>query len=121
VAELLAVALGAVIGSFLNVCIVRIPARESIAMPPSHCRVCRMPIRWYDNIPIVSWLALRGRCRSCKAPIPVRYPAVEAITAALALVLVRIGLSLPLLVAAFTAGCVVIVASSIGLDARRAH
>lgn len=71
--------LGAVIGSFLNVVIYRVPRRMSIAWPPSHCPACKEKIRWYDNVPIVSWLLLRGRCRHCKAPISPRYPLVEAL------------------------------------------
>ena len=72
--------LGAVIGSFLNVVIYRVPRRMSLAWPPSHCPHCQHRIRWYDNVPIVSWLLLRGRCRDCKAPISPRYPLVEALT-----------------------------------------
>jgi len=73
---------GLMIGSFLNVCVSRLPARESIASPPSRCPVCRTPIRWFDNIPVLSYLALAGRCRSCRAPISLRYPLVEIATAA---------------------------------------
>lgn len=72
---------GLMIGSFLNVCISRLPARESVASPRSRCPACRKPIRWFDNIPVVSYLVLAGRCRSCRAPIPVRYPLVEIATA----------------------------------------
>jgi leader peptidase (prepilin peptidase)/N-methyltransferase len=73
---------GLMIGSFLNVCIARIPAGESIVSPGSRCPSCRTPIRWYDNIPVVSYLALGGRCRQCRAPIGWRYPVVELVTAA---------------------------------------
>src|SRR5215207_9968734 len=76
-------ALGAVIGSFLNVVIHRVPREESIAFPASHCPSCNTAIKPYDNVPVLSWLALRGRCRACRAPISPRYPAVEALTAAL--------------------------------------
>ena len=76
-------AVGAVIGSFLNVVIHRIPLDESIVFPHSRCPVCGKAIRPYDNIPIVSWLVLRGRCRACGAPISARYPAVEGLTAIL--------------------------------------
>ena len=90
-----ATALGAVIGSFLNVVIARVPAGESIVAPGSRCPRCRAPIRWYDNVPIVSWLLLRARCRRCRAPISIRYPLVEALVAALALVaFLRHGLGL---------------------------
>ena len=69
--------LGAVIGSFLNVCVHRWPRDLSVLRPRSRCPRCEQPIRWYDNIPIVSWLLLRGRCRNCGEPISWRYPAVE--------------------------------------------
>jgi leader peptidase (prepilin peptidase)/N-methyltransferase len=72
--------LGLLFGSFLNVCISRLPAHESIVKPRSRCPVCGHTIRWYDNIPILSWLILRARCRDCKARIPWRYPAVELMT-----------------------------------------
>jgi leader peptidase (prepilin peptidase)/N-methyltransferase len=75
--------LGAVIGSFLNVVIHRVPREESIAFPASHCPSCDTAIRPYDNIPVISWAVLRGRCRACRAPISARYPAVELLTAAL--------------------------------------
>ena len=75
--------LGLVVGSFLNVCILRIPARESIAFPASHCPKCGTPIKPYDNIPVLSWLVLRGHCRSCKAPISPMYPVVEFLAGAL--------------------------------------
>jgi leader peptidase (prepilin peptidase)/N-methyltransferase len=73
-------ALGLAVGSFLNVCISRLPARESIAVPGSRCPQCRVPIRWYDNIPVVSFVVLGGRCRACRAPISIRYPLVEIAT-----------------------------------------
>ncbi len=76
-AQLLGFLIGLLLGSFLNVCITRIPRGESIALPLSHCRDCQHPIRWYDNLPVLSWLILRGRCRDCKARISGRYPAVE--------------------------------------------
>lgn len=75
---------GAVIGSFLNVVIHRVPREESIAFPASHCPNCDTAIKPYDNIPVISWaVLLRGRCRSCRAPISWRYPAVELLTAVL--------------------------------------
>jgi len=75
--------LGLVVGSFLNVCILRIPAGESIVRPPSHCPKCGKPIAPYDNVPVLSWLVLRGRCRNCKTPISALYPVVELLTGAL--------------------------------------
>ena len=69
---------GAVIASFLNVVIWRLPRGESIVRPPSHCPKCNAPIRWYQNLPILSYLALRGRCAACRTPISPRYPLVEA-------------------------------------------
>ena len=86
--------IGAVVGSFVNVVVARVPAGESIVRPGSRCPRCKSPIRWYDNVPMVSWLVLRARCRSCHAPIPARYPIVEALGAAAALVVfARHGLS----------------------------
>ncbi|MHB0979765.1 MAG: prepilin peptidase [Thermoleophilia bacterium] len=71
---------GAVIGSFLNVVVHRLPARESLVSPGSHCPRCGHPIRWYHNVPVVGWLALRGRCHDCGELISWRYPAVEGFT-----------------------------------------
>lgn len=79
--------LGAVVGSFLNVCIYRLPAGESVVSPPSRCPSCGMRIRPWDNVPILSWLILRGRCRSCRAKISARYPLVELINGLLTLAL----------------------------------
>lgn len=76
-------ALGAIIGSFLNVVIHRLPREESIVFPNSRCPQCSTAIRAYDNIPVLSYMVLRGRCRSCSASIPMRYPAVEALTGAM--------------------------------------
>lgn len=73
---------GLMIGSFLNVCIARLPAGESIVSPGSRCPSCRGPIGWYDNIPVLSYVVLGGRCRRCGAGISIRYPFVEVITAA---------------------------------------
>jgi leader peptidase (prepilin peptidase) / N-methyltransferase len=70
--------LGAIVGSFLNVVAYRLPRRESLIKPASHCPKCDVPVRPYDNIPVLSWLLLRGRCRSCGARISARYPLVEA-------------------------------------------
>jgi len=72
---------GTVVGSFVNVCTFRLPRRESIIMPGSHCMNCESPIPWYDNIPILSYLTLRGRCRYCASRISPRYPLIELGTA----------------------------------------
>ncbi|MCA1958478.1 MAG: prepilin peptidase [Nitrospira sp.] len=72
---------GALVGSFLNVCIYRLPRRESVVWPGSHCPACSHPIAWYDNIPLASYVVLVGRCRSCSGPIPWRYPVVEGLNA----------------------------------------
>ena len=73
--------LGLLLGSFLNVCITRVPLAETIVTGRSRCRTCGHDIRWYDNIPLLGWLLLRGECRDCQAPISWRYPAVELATA----------------------------------------
>jgi leader peptidase (prepilin peptidase) / N-methyltransferase len=80
-------ALGAAVGSFLNVVVHRLPLGISLVHPPSHCPKCGRPIRWFDNVPIFGWIMLRGRCRQCHNPIAIRYPVVEAFTAALFAVL----------------------------------
>ena len=77
--------IGAIFGSFLNVCIYRLPAGLSIVWPPSHCTRCMKRIAWYDNLPLLSLLILRGRCRHCGATISARYLAVEALGAVCAL------------------------------------
>ena len=78
---LLVASLGAIIGSFLNVVIHRLPREESIVFPNSRCPSCATAIKAYDNIPVISWIVLRGRCRSCSSPISARYPGVELLTA----------------------------------------
>ena len=87
--------LGLVVGSFLNVCIHRLPKGESIVHPPSCCPTCGIPIRWYDNLPLVSFLLLRGRCRACGERIAWQYPAVELLTGFLFLLtMLRFGFGL---------------------------
>ena len=75
--ELIGFGVGLLLGSFLNVCISRLPAHESIVRPGSRCMSCGHAVRWYDNVPVLSWVVLRGRCRDCGAGISWRYPAVE--------------------------------------------
>lgn len=79
----LAALAGLAFGSFLNVCLARWPAGESVVKPRSHCRACNRTLAWWENIPLLSWLALRGRCRTCGARISLRYPLVELLVAAL--------------------------------------
>ncbi len=94
IGAVVAAVLGAVIGSFLNVVIYRLPREESISFPPSHCPSCGAGIRARDNVPILGYLVLRGRCRDCSAPISPRYPLVEGLMAALSVALwARFGLS----------------------------
>ena len=86
---------GIIIGSFLNVCIYRIPKKENIVTTRSHCMSCGYQLRWYDLIPLFSWLALGGRCRKCKAKISVQYPAIEALNGVLYLIVfLRYGVSI---------------------------
>lgn len=73
--------LGAVTGSFLNVCILRIPANQNFVTGRSHCPACGHVLAFYDMVPVLSWLFLKGRCRYCRAPVSIQYPAVELLTA----------------------------------------
>ena len=109
---------GAIVGSFLNVCIARIPKGASLVSPPSHCPNCKDPIRFYDNIPLVSYIFLLGRCRSCGEGISPRYFVVELLMASLAAALnYEFGLGLAFFVGfVFVAGLIVI--SFIDLDVR---
>jgi leader peptidase (prepilin peptidase)/N-methyltransferase len=80
---LFAAAFGGAVGSFLNVVIYRLPNGLSLISPPSHCPTCKQPIRWFDNVPVFGWIMLGGRCRHCHCRISIRYPLVEAFTAAM--------------------------------------
>lgn len=82
-AAVLVTIFGIAVGSFLNVCIHRLPLRQSLAFPPSHCPTCHAPVKPYDNIPVVSYLVLKGRCRACGAPISLQYPLIELATGVL--------------------------------------
>ena len=101
---------GAMVGSFLNVCICRLPKEESIVWPGSHCPHCQKPIRFYDNIPLLSYFLLKGKCRYCGRPISIQYPLVEGITALSSLFLImRFGVSFSFLFYfAFIAALIVI-------------
>jgi leader peptidase (prepilin peptidase) / N-methyltransferase len=81
--SLLIIGFGLIVGSFLNVVIVRLPLGQSIVTPRSHCMRCHSTIRWWDNLPVLSFLLLRGKCRACQAPISLRYPVIEVLTALL--------------------------------------
>jgi leader peptidase (prepilin peptidase)/N-methyltransferase len=109
---------GLALGSFLNVVAARVPLRRSIVRPPSACMSCAVGIRWYDNLPLVSYVLLRGRCRHCHTRIPLVYPAVELVTAVLlAGCVLAFGLTARAAVAAFF--CAVLVAvSAIDLEHR---
>lgn len=103
---------GLAIGSFLNVLAARVPRRESIVSPASRCPACAAAIAWYDNVPVLSWLLLRGRCRTCHAAISWKYPAVELATALLvAASFLRFGLSTRAAIVAFF--CAVLVAITV--------
>jgi leader peptidase (prepilin peptidase) / N-methyltransferase len=107
---------GAAVGSFLNVVVARLPAGESIVRPRSRCPACRTPIAWHDNLPVLSWVILRGRCRACRARISFRYPLVEILGGLAALVAVsRHGLSLAAL-AEFALAAALLALSFIDLD-----
>jgi leader peptidase (prepilin peptidase)/N-methyltransferase len=117
-AGLLAFVFGAIIGSFLNVCISRIPNDESVVHPPSRCPKCKTRIRFYDNIPLISYVLLLGRCRACGEKISPRYFFVELLMASLAVTLLhRFGLSLAF-VASFVFVAALIVISFVDLDVR---
>lgn len=104
------------IGSFLNVCIYRIPREESIVFPGSHCPECGTTIKPYDLIPVISWIILRGKCRSCGTAISFRYPAVELLTGAMvALVYMQLGLTIHFILVSFLT-LLLIVLTFIDLD-----
>jgi len=112
-AAVLALAPGLALGSFLNVVAARVPLRRSIVRPPSACMACATPIAWHDNVPVLSWLLLRGRCRACGARIPWVYPAVEIATALLvAGCVLAFGLTLDAAVAAFFCAVLVVVSAT---------
>ncbi len=115
-AALLVAASGLAVGSFLNVCIYRLPRNESLAWPASHCTSCNRALSWYENIPVVSWTVLRGRCRTCGSPISIQYPLVEAATGALFLAgYYAFGVT-PLLAVRLLFACAMIVLFAIDLE-----
>ena len=118
VVAVLAGLFGLVVGSFLNVCIHRLPLKLSLVHPPSRCGACGAPVQWRDNIPVVSWLLLRGRCRACGARISVIYPIVELTTAIVfVLAYLQYGLT-PLLGIRLLFACAMIVLFMIDLQHR---
>ncbi len=114
--RIIAFIFGSIVGSFLNVCIYRMPKNESIVKPTSHCPNCKKPIDWYDNIPMVSFLLLAAKCRNCKTKISIRYFIVELLTASLILFLfIQFGMSIKFFVYSVLF-CALIVASFIDLE-----
>ncbi len=114
--EIIIALIGAAVGSFLNVCIRRIPAGESLILPASHCPKCLYSIKYYDNIPIASYLLLMGKCRNCGERISFQYPLVESLTAVFAIFLFwKFGLTLKFLFY-FVFSCVLIIIAFIDLE-----
>lgn len=114
--QLISFLAGASVGSFLNVVIARIPEGLSIVRPGSRCPRCLTPIAWYDNLPIVSWIVLRARCRKCQLPISIRYPTVELITGLLALAVYRANGPTPIAGLLFIFVALLIASTYIDLD-----
>jgi leader peptidase (prepilin peptidase)/N-methyltransferase len=108
-------AFGLIVGSFLNVCIYRLPRRESVNFPASHCTSCNRPLSWYENVPLASWLVLRGRCRTCGTAISAMYPLVEGVTGAVFVAGYLIYGLTPLLAARLLFACAMIVLFAIDL------
>lgn len=115
-AEIVLVLGGLCVGSFLNVCIHRLPSRTSIVFPASRCPACGQALSWTDNIPVVSYAALRGRCRYCRVPISVRYPIVEMLTCAVFVLHWFVFGPTPLLVVRLAFACALIVLFAIDLE-----
>lgn len=114
----LMVAAGLAAGSFLNVCIHRLPRGESVVSPPSRCPACGRRLRWFENLPLLSWLALRGRCRTCRVAISPIYPLVETVTALVFLLQYRELGWQPLLVVRLSFAAAMIVLAAIDLRHR---
>jgi leader peptidase (prepilin peptidase)/N-methyltransferase len=112
----LAGVLGLSVGSFLNVCIHRLPRNESLLYPASRCPSCGRALRWHDNIPVASWVWLGGKCGQCHAPISVQYPIVELVTAALVVGIVMVTPPGPLLASRLVFACALVVLFTIDLE-----
>ena len=111
-----AAAFGALIGSFLNVCIYRLPLGKPIALARSACARCQRQLAWFENVPVLSYLGLRGRCRSCREPISIRYPIVELLTALMFAAAAWYYGPGPLLISRLIFGCMLIVLFAIDLE-----
>ncbi|MGD9905827.1 MAG: A24 family peptidase [Vicinamibacterales bacterium] len=109
-------AFGLVIGSFLNVVIYRLPRGTSVVFPPSACGSCRRELRWFENVPVLSWVVLGGRCARCKASISIQYPLVELTTGAIFVATAAVTPAGPLLAARLMLGCALVVLFAIDLE-----
>lgn len=108
--------LGLVIGSFLNVVVYRLPRGQSLLRPPSRCPKCGYALPWYDNVPVLGWLMLGGRCRKCRTAISAQYPIVEFITGVLFALIVWMTPDLPLMMSRLTLVCILIALFGIDLE-----
>ena len=113
---LIAGMMGLIVGSFLNVVIYRLPLGQSLATPPSRCRNCGYTLRWFDNIPVFSWLFLGGRCRQCGAGVSMQYPAVEVITSVLFMLVILLTPPGPLIASRLLLVCILIALFGIDLE-----
>ena len=113
---LIAGMMGLIVGSFLNVVIYRLPLGQSLATPPSRCRNCGYTLRWFDNIPVFSWLFLGGRCRQCGAGVSMQYPAVEVITSVLFMLVILLTPPGPLVASRLLLVCILIALFGIDLE-----
>src|SRR5215210_3209708 len=108
--------LGLCVGSFLNVVIYRLPLGQSLATPPSRCRECGYSLRWFDNVPVLSWVLLRGRCRKCGVSVSWQYPLVELVTAAMFVLVMWLTPLGPLLASRLLLVCILIALFGIDLE-----
>ena len=111
-------AFGLIVGSFLNVCIYRLPLKQSIVWPASRCTTCERPLEWYENVPVVAWVALGGRCRTCHTRVSAMYPIVELVTGALFVGAYLLYGVTPLMFVRTAFGCAMIVLFVIDLQHR---